>query len=155
MSTSLQAQCPTCGKYFSSDSATLQHMNSPHTSCQSWLQFVASMAQEDPSCSTAGHSGPNSETNANASGGNENASNHDTLVDTRYEDIHPNTPLFFGSGPTFMDRFDTDSQAGQRQENLYYPFLSREEWSLASWLLCSGLSMRAIDDFLALPIVSF
>ncbi|KAI6002437.1 hypothetical protein F5J12DRAFT_686084, partial [Pisolithus orientalis] len=38
--------------------------------------------------------------------------------------------------------------------NLYYPFNSHNEWELASWLLHSGLSMRAIDSFLSLSIIS-
>jgi hypothetical protein len=71
-----------------------------------------------------------------------------------YENIHPNHPSIFGSGPGFMDAFNSGPSAEKRGVNIYYPFSSKEEWSLASWLLCSGLSMRAINDFLALPIVS-
>jgi hypothetical protein len=71
-----------------------------------------------------------------------------------YEEFHPNIPLIFGSGPGFMDIFNADNHNEKRKENLYYPFSSKGEWGLASWLLSSGLSMRAIDDFLSLPIVS-
>jgi hypothetical protein len=53
-----------------------------------------------------------------------------------------------------MDGFNADPYAEKRSGNVYHPFSSKEEWGLASWLLCSGLSMRAVDDFLALPIVS-
>jgi hypothetical protein len=73
----------------------------------------------------------------------------------RYEDSHPNTPWIYGSGTGFMDVFNSDHHAEERKGNLYYPFSSKEEWSLASWLSRSGLSMRAIDDFLALPLVCF
>lgn len=82
------------------------------------------------------------------------ANDNATETATRYEDTHPNTPSIFGYGPGFMDDFNAAPYAEKRGGNLYHPFSSREEWSLASWLLCSGLSMRVIDDFLALPIVS-
>ena len=71
-----------------------------------------------------------------------------------YEEFHPNTPLILGSGPGFIDTFNADEHAEKRKENLFFPFSSKAEWGLASWLLRSGLSMRAIDDFLALSIVS-
>ena len=166
MSVSLGSQCPSCQKEFLDDSRVLRHMNNPHTSCQSWLQFLESTLQGVSGPSTTAHPSPSSQAN-DTTNNNESASNNDTTHDNEstsdndmsatmhYEDVHPNAPSFFGSGPTFMDKFSTDSHADKREENLYYPFRSREEWSLSSWLLCSGLSMRAIDDFLALPIVNF
>ena len=162
MPASLGALCPSCGKRFSMDSLVLRHMNNPQTSCQDWLQFSTSMAQEDPNPPATARPTHTSRTNSNAADENEDIGdeNEDTgdcnmSVDAHHEDVHPNTPSLFGSGPTFMNRFDTDPLAARRQSNLYFPFSSKEEWGLASWLLCSGLSMRAIDDFLALPIVSF
>jgi hypothetical protein len=59
----------------------------------------------------------------------------------------------YGKGRTFMAQFDYDRFANERTVNLYYPFASREEWELASSLLCSSLSMRAIDEFLSLNLV--
>jgi hypothetical protein len=60
----------------------------------------------------------------------------------------------FGHGLSFMEKFDMHEHAGCRKENLYYPFASKPEWALASWLLHSNLSMAAIDDFFSLEIVS-
>ncbi|KAG1798402.1 hypothetical protein EV424DRAFT_1332896 [Suillus variegatus] len=37
----------------------------------------------------------------------------------------------------------------------YYPFSGQKEWEVASWLLCSGLSMAKINSFLSLEMVSF
>ena len=68
-------------------------------------------------------------------------------------DSHPNAPLIYLGGTTFMDQFFNDKCAGHCKENLYYPFTSEAEWKLASWLLCSHLSMAAIDDFFSLPLV--
>ncbi|KAG9312843.1 hypothetical protein JVU11DRAFT_6272 [Chiua virens] len=59
----------------------------------------------------------------------------------------------FRHGNTFMDKFDRDKFANAHKMNLFYPFMSRKEWELALWLLRSGLSMRAIDTVLSLPIV--
>ena len=39
----------------------------------------------------------------------------------------------YGTGTTFMDEFDRDQFAGERINNLYYPFASRNEWELASF----------------------
>jgi len=60
----------------------------------------------------------------------------------------------FGTGKTFMDKFDSDEYAQMRVENLFYPFSSRDEWELASFLLKSNLSIPMQDEFLNLNIVS-
>ncbi|KAG2752786.1 hypothetical protein P692DRAFT_20723352 [Suillus brevipes Sb2] len=39
------------------------------------------------------------------------------------------------------------------KDNLYYPFASRQDWELGSFLLCSSLSMAALDEFLGLELV--
>ena len=59
----------------------------------------------------------------------------------------------YDGGLTFMDQFDTDPFSAQRKINLYYPFASRQDWELGSWLLRSGLSLVAIDKFLSLELV--
>ena len=48
---------------------------------------------------------------------------------------------------------DKDEHGAQQQENLYFPFASREEWEFASWLLRSGLGLSAIDHLLSLDLV--
>jgi hypothetical protein len=53
-----------------------------------------------------------------------------------------------------MDIFDEDSHASKRENNVYYPFASADEWELASFLVKSGLSISAIDEFLKLQLVS-
>jgi hypothetical protein len=60
----------------------------------------------------------------------------------------------WGTGKTFMGNFDLDDFADQRKKNLYYPFASKEDWEIAAFLLCSGMSMVLIVDFLKLQIVS-
>ena len=153
MSASLDSQCPSCHRRFSNESLVLRHMNNPRTSCMTWFDFLESMSPERPHSPANRHTSPDDGTNNNDTD-NEAANNSNMSATTRYEDIHPNTPFIFGSGPGFMDTFNTDRHAEKRRGNLYYPFSSKAEWGLASWLLCSGLSMKSIDSFLALPIVS-
>ena len=61
----------------------------------------------------------------------------------------------YGTGTTFMDEFDSDQYAGERVNNLYYPFASRDEWEFAAFLLRSDLSMASIDSLLSLNLVSY
>ncbi|KAF8546450.1 hypothetical protein OG21DRAFT_1426987 [Imleria badia] len=56
----------------------------------------------------------------------------------------------FPGGKTFMDTFRDDQYANERQQNLYFPFALHKEWMFASWLLCLGISLTAIDSLLLL-----
>lgn len=53
-----------------------------------------------------------------------------------------------------MDLFDEDEHAERRKMIPYYPFASQLEWEMASYLLKSGLSMAATNEFLKLQLVS-
>jgi hypothetical protein len=68
-------------------------------------------------------------------------------------ELFPGAARVYYTGSTFMDNFKADQFNEHRINNPYYPFASREEWGLALWLLRVGLSMKAIDDFLKLPMV--
>jgi hypothetical protein len=59
----------------------------------------------------------------------------------------------FGRGESFTDVFNNDKYADRRDDNLYYPFASKPDWEMASFLLRSTLSMAAIDEFLSLELV--
>jgi hypothetical protein len=72
----------------------------------------------------------------------------------QHRELYPSAAHVYGKGHTFMDVFDADPHADKREENLYYPFASKQDWEMASWLLRSGLSMTAIDQFLRLQLVS-
>ena len=126
-------------------------MNHPWTSCMSLSDFLKSTGRPDRQTS------PPQQNHNETPASNEPSRTTESTDHSREvypEDLHPNVPHIFGSGPDLIDVFNADRHAKKRRDNIYYPFSSKEEWSLASWLLCSGLSMRAIDDFLSLPIVS-
>ncbi|KAF7975623.1 hypothetical protein HWV62_9217, partial [Athelia sp. TMB] len=66
---------------------------------------------------------------------------------TKHREYFPVTGQVHGNAPTFMDLFDTDTHANKRKSNLYWPFDTKGDWEIGSWLLRSGLSMRLIDEF--------
>ena len=70
-----------------------------------------------------------------------------------YTEFFTGASKVFGKGETFMDLFHEDKYADMRQVNPYYPFASQAEWELASFLLKSGLSRVAVDQFLKLQFV--
>ncbi|KAJ3990688.1 hypothetical protein F5050DRAFT_1538775, partial [Lentinula boryana] len=57
-----------------------------------------------------------------------------------------------GTRKTVLDDFNGDQYAGERTQNLYFPFSSRMEWKLAYWLLKSSLSLGEIDQYLNLEL---
>jgi len=74
-------------------------------------------------------------------------------TDDYFVEAYPNASQVYGRGETFMEVFDADVNAENRKDNLYYPFASRQEWQMASFLLCSSLSITAVDEFLSLELV--
>lgn len=74
--------------------------------------------------------------------------------DTATLENFPGASLSYPGGKTFMDEFFADQHGALRNDNLFYPFASQQDWQIASWLLRSRLSMAAIDAFLALDLVS-
>ena len=71
-----------------------------------------------------------------------------------HTEVYPGAAQMYGKGSTFMNEFNDNEHAAMREDNLYYPWASRPEWELASFLLCSSLSMATIDQFLSLGLVS-
>ena len=70
-----------------------------------------------------------------------------------FAELYPGASKIFGSGPTFMDNFDNDQFSTERQTHPYYPFASKDDWQMASFLLRSDLSMAALDQFFKLELV--
>ncbi|KAF9035863.1 hypothetical protein BJ165DRAFT_1355211, partial [Panaeolus papilionaceus] len=56
-------------------------------------------------------------------------------------------------GKTFMELFAEDPFTSARVNVPYYPFSTRDEWEVASFLLQSGMSMAKIDEFLKLKMI--
>ena len=73
---------------------------------------------------------------------------------SRYREDFTGASEVYGTGESFMGKFDSDVFAEKRKENLYYPFASKVDWEMAAFLLRSRMSMKMIDDFLKLEPVS-
>ena len=160
--------CPDCGRRFANETWVLQHLNQPSIACGSWINELSRFHHHLPTPRNHSPVEPEhlpsrsydrffaSETANDHQGENDDPSLYYPHQDPTMPviDYHPNTPSVHPGGTVFMDQFFNDQYATLRQENLYYPFASRTDWQLASWLLRSRLSMAAIDDFLSLELVS-
>ena len=138
-------RCPVCSHFFSD---VLGHLNHYQSKCSAWFDpspdrgpFYHSQEPKGP------HSyGPPSPL----------LQNHRSPSPTPPASSHVNftgAGKTYGQGLTFLDRFNEDEYASFRTMNMYYPFSSKAEWELASFLLSSGLSMQRVDEFLKLKLV--
>ena len=173
--------CQRCGKKFQDTARVLNHMNQPVSLCRTYYEEVLQIAEavrhrEDLEQSRThlpdnqphkmDHSidapGPNTTDEPMARDeetlGNNTTANFDTASSPSNNpfptEFYPGASRIFGSGSTFMDNFDKDQFSEERQTHLYYPFASKNEWQMASFLLRSGLSKAATDQFFKLELVS-
>lgn len=65
----------------------------------------------------------------------------------------PQAGKTFGYGANFMSAFDADVHAGERDMLPFYPFASKNEFELASWISRAGISMKLQDEFFNLKLV--
>ncbi|KAG1838044.1 hypothetical protein DFJ58DRAFT_734059 [Suillus subalutaceus] len=167
-------QCPSCGKGgFKNDVAVARHMSQPRSGCSTWLQDLACFRPEsddsrmdsddEPNISMDMDDGPNipdiksggfgdwDEMSRGSTGGSESQGmpTHNSEV----IDSYPDCAQTYGKGYTFLDLFNSDNNSKHRAMNPYYPFSSRKDWEVGSWLLRSGLSMGKIDSFLSLEMI--
>ncbi|KIM55110.1 hypothetical protein SCLCIDRAFT_30621 [Scleroderma citrinum Foug A] len=137
-------------------------MSQPHSGCNSWLDDLVRIQdhltqphtsdldnmqepQEDEACVIHPHPDAGKVFDMDVEVGAVESG-----VNTKY---FPHAAHVYDGGLTFMDQFDTDLFSALRRSNLFYPFASRQDWELGSWLLRSGLSLVAIDKFLLLELV--
>ena len=166
--------CPRCSKKFKDSSSVLKHMNQPISSCRIYYEELVQVndtllhpANENPPGPTSSHtphnlfSPPNTDYDFHMDVDIVNPATQEDLPPQSsastfpfFKETHPTASTVYGSGRTFMDIFDEDKYAGERAKQLYYPFASKDEWELASFLLRSHLSMASIDIFLKLRLVS-
>ena len=165
-------RCPRCGKKFKDQTSLLQHMNQPISSCLTHFQEcidIATTLQSDPTISESDDMDqqsfetpdfmdtvedylPASSRSSLPASTSQNPVNKQSPFNIKK---HPTSGSVYGFGETFMDQCDKDRFTEKRKGHLYYPFASRDEWELASFLLRSRLSMAAVDCFLKLKLVSY
>lgn len=177
----IMPQCPRCPKTFADASHVVMHLNQPVSACLAYHQEVeqknnlkASAAHAhdlpSPSITMVDYDDPPTQDLGAIANADDVVSNLITSMDVDDAELHisgpnsiSNSPFLemypgaaqtFGHGKTLMDIFDADCHADQRTQFPYYPFASKAEWDLASFLLRSDLSMNSIDKFLKLELVS-
>jgi len=149
---------------FESKAQVVKHMNNPRSSCVSYLDSIIDAPPEgcrhDPAIplmtQTSQHtpdSIPYDLINDDPADTNDFSPVFSNTSESLQENF-PGSSHTYGKGESFIDRFNHDDLAEQRSNNLYYPFASREEWELASFLLRSNMPMSEIDEFLRLHLVS-
>ena len=124
-----RAECPNCHRLFDTAATVVCHLNHSYSSCAIWL------LPPDPQ--------PNPPSNPVQNG-------PEVPPPMKF----PFSGHVFTKGEDFIDRFHTDKFAEHCAENIYYPFASREEWELGAFLSQSNMSMKIIDEFLSLELVS-
>lgn len=67
---------------------------------------------------------------------------------------HPYSGYAYGCGENTFQKMDNGPYKQERSINLFYPFCSQAEWSLAKFLV-NNLTQAQINQFLALPWVHF
>jgi hypothetical protein len=141
-------------------------MNHPFSGCHSHFQEVADLAAElqrfknRPAQNEKENNGepidlePEMDVEATFTEHNDSEVNDWNMDGGLFVEEYEGAAKQYGTGTTFMTEFDSDQYAGERVENLYYPFASRDEWGFAAFLLRSDLSMASIDSLLSLNLVS-
>lgn len=148
-----QPRCPLCGKRFSD---VLRHLNHRESKCAGWFNTAAPHRTGPSPSHHYEHSiedpmGPTILDDFSNTQQPSSPPHHQSSV-RRVE--FSGAAKTYGQTKTFMERFDDDEHSGLRTTNTYYPFAGKDEWELGSFLLSSGLSMRKINDFLRLKMVT-
>lgn len=151
--------CPRCGAGpFKKEASLLKHMNHPFSKCASLIHTAPAPEEATPN-------NPSLQTPltdyVDPDGWPENYPEdvadpvpiqEEPISASRFEPF-PSASKTFGRAQSFMDQFDSDRYASERKNNLYFPWASKGDYALGAWLLRSGLSMQAINEFLALELV--
>jgi hypothetical protein len=147
-------RCPRCGKKFKDQTSLLQHMNQPFSSCLMHFEECIDITTNLSSVPTISESDDAGQQSFEPSDFMDTAEGYfasslpaDTSQNPKDSDTrnpfnitkHPTSGSVYGCGETFMDRCDKDKFAERRKGNIYYPFASRDEWELASFLLRSTI----------------
>ncbi|KIM50983.1 hypothetical protein SCLCIDRAFT_33832 [Scleroderma citrinum Foug A] len=139
-------------------------MSQPKSGCSTWFDNLVRICEDLQAGGC--HDGPNGLRTApydESLGhlGEYNQWDDDEMLDGAQEEdpqsssieYFPGAAKMYSGGSTFLDKFDTDEFSSCRSSNIYYPFASRGDWQLGSWLLRSGLSMSAMDTLLSLDLI--
>ena len=134
-------QCPSCGMGFASETSVLKHMNHQFSRCKFFFLRKVPPAH----C-------PDTPLDPLPTSPDCPPTPPDPLLPRSVD--FPDASFVYSCSNGFMGNFYDDTHAEERASNIYFPFQSKGEWEVASFLSSSGLSMKRIDEFLSLSMVS-
>lgn len=168
-------RCPRCGKKFKDDGRVLRHMTQPRSACRSFVQQLVCISRKINLEPKRGREQPISSSSNHPVVSDfdmlEGDPDYPFLEHGNFEDVNSEQPSegfgipppfieqyssaseIHGHGPTFMELFYRDTHSQHRADNVFYPFASKQDWEIASWLVRSNLSIPVIDEFLSLELV--
>ena len=160
-------RCPNCGKgSFASHDAVSRHMGQSRSGCSTWFNDLVHIQEYSTGRSYDDSNNSRTMSIDRPPGGGDNffeseVSGDEQMLDGHqdenfqagYTEYFPGATQTYSGGSTFTNKFDMDEFSSQQTLNIYYPFASRGDWELGSWLLRSSLSMSAINSLLSLILV--
>lgn len=178
----MREYCPNCKRDFESATAVLKHLNHPRSTCIRWYDtFQELLVSRDPAAdeykialekALRQSSAPLTyqfPTRPDTEVIDVEMSTPDDFTEASQAMDGPGGAVYMptnrsekfphaaepeaGKGQMFMEWHNADEFACHRKHNIYYPWASKSEWELASFLLRSSLSMTEIDEFLKLEMV--
>ncbi|KAK7023105.1 hypothetical protein R3P38DRAFT_3317338 [Favolaschia claudopus] len=154
-----QLYCPSCYRKFQRSSSVLKHLNHPSSSCAPWFMQMEEYILTRHPKATEYRSRLRAALGTSTLMSRWMSMNPTPACPSRLT-TDPTTITSLaatlpqpGNGQGFQQWFNADEFAHEREENLYYPFASKAEWQLASFMMRSRMSMKDIDDFLELSLV--
>lgn len=100
------------------------------------------------------HSSKSDESEDEFSGFEDEGDHRDEIPDIPYVESFDGAGKDYGKARNALEDIDIhDMYPGEREECVYYPFKSEEDFAMAAWLLESGVSMAYINTLLKLPMV--
>ena len=154
--------CPSCGKCsFANHDTVSRYMTQPKSGCSFWFNDLVRIRQDllvrngngdlNDVQAISIESGTRDERDPLVDGNDQMSLDEDPQSSSI--EYFPGATWTYRGGSTFIDKFHTDEFSNHRASNIYYLFTSAGDWELGLWLLCSGLSMNAINSFLSLDLV--
>ena len=151
---------PRCRRIFFARRSVSQHLRTGQ--CHGWQRTAGLDFSEDSSsdgltdrdevearsyCFRRSHAGATSQSSCR--------SRRESLVEPcvadSYDERHPRESSTFGCGRDIFKRIRlSDTYSEVRSQNRFYPFSSKKDWEMASWLSRSGLSGAEVNEYLRL-----
>ena len=171
------ARCLRCSKKFKNDAQVLRHMAQKKSTCNNYALHLVRISRtvnlhlkENHQCALSpsqdftdlyldvamGDNLSNFSHPPTPQSNQQNEISHPySETSTAPTEVFPGASKIYGKDKSFMDVFDADQHAHHHVENVFYPFASKQDWEIASWLGKSNLSMALINEFLSLELVRF